>query len=289
MFDAVWHAWVRNREQPSPGGATPDGRDEAMIGLARRHLAGSGTPGIPVTADPRALASLRSDGLLLPAGPRFAFRRGDEFSSDMVRDFALAVLFARDGFDVLRQAGAPRWALRAARMACQGMLIDPRPGSPAVAGRMRDLQREFDTMAAASGDRWADLPWEAALTAGTAESVIRECAHDLLQPGGVLLDRVLRLITQRFSDAGAADPAIAAPVVAFLIEHAAEVEAARYRFAEEAGKLIASWLRAVRRAEMAGTTIEHWRPLRARVRDYLLRPGSADYEIEARVPGPAGG
>ena len=287
VFAAVWHAWVRNREQPSPGGATPDGRDEAMIGLARRYLAGSGTPGIPVTADPRALASLRSDGLLLPAGPRFAFRRGDEFSSDMVRDFALAVLFARDGFDVLRQAGAPRWALRAARMACQGMLIDSRPGSP-LAGRMRDLQREFDTMAAEFGDRWADLPWEAALTAGTAESVIRECAHDLLQPGGVLLDRILRLITQRFSDAGAADPAIAAPVVAFLIEHAAEVGEVRYRFAEEAGKLIASWLRAVRRAEMAGRTIDRWRPLRTRVRDYLLQPDSADYEVEAGVPGPAG-
>ena len=279
VFAAVWHAWVRNREQPSPGGATPDGRDEAMIGLARRYLAGSGTPGISVRADPRALASLRSDGLLLPAGPRFAFRRGDEFSSDMVRDFALAVLFARDGFDILRQAGAPRWALRAARMACQGMLIDPRPGTAAMAGRMRDLQREFDAMAGGFGDRWADLPWEAALTAGAAESVIRECAHDLLQPGGVLLDRILRLITQRFSEAGAADPAIAAPVVTFLVEYAAEVETVRYRLAEEVGKLTASWLRAVRRAEMAGRTIEHWRPVRTRVRDYLLQPDRADYEV----------
>jgi hypothetical protein len=45
-------------------------------------------------------------------------------------------------------------------------------------------------------------------------------------------------VSQRFSEAGAADPAIAAPVVAFLIEHAAEVEAVRYRFTEEASKLI---------------------------------------------------
>jgi hypothetical protein len=280
VFAAVWHAWVRNREQPSPGGATPDGRDDAMIGLARRYLAGSATPGTPPSADPRALASLRSDGLLLSAGPRFAFRRGDEFSSDMVRDFALAVLFLREGFNALNQARGPRWALRAARMACQGMLIDSQPGSH-VAARMRGLQREFDALAAEFGERWADVPWEAALTAGTAESVIRDCAHDLLQPGGVLLDRVLRLISQRFNDAGAADPAIAAPVVEFLIEHPAEVEAGRYRFAEEASKLTASWLRAVRRAEMAGGTIDRWRPLRARVRDCLLRPGRADYEVEA--------
>lgn len=279
VLDAVWHAWVRNREQPLPGGATPDGRAEAMIGLARRRLPGASADG-PVTADPRALASLRSDGLLLPAGPRFAFRQGDEFSSDTVRDFALAVLFARDGFDVLREAGAPRWALRAARMACQGMLITPGPGSPTLAGRMRDLQRQFAAMAAASGDRWADLPWEATLTAGIAESVIAGCAQDLLQPGGTLLDRVLRLMIQRFSPRGTADPAIAAPVVSFLIEHAAEVEAVRYRFAEEAGKLIASWLRSVRRAEMGGNAIDRWRPLRARVRDFLLRPGRDDHEVE---------
>ena len=56
------------------------------------------------------------------------------------------------------------------------------------------------------------------------------------------------LARARFSEAGAADPAIAAPVVAFLIEHAAEVEAVRYRFTEEASKLITSWLRSVRRA-----------------------------------------
>jgi hypothetical protein len=31
------------------------------------------------------------DGLLLPSGPGFAFRRDDEFASDTVRDFALAV------------------------------------------------------------------------------------------------------------------------------------------------------------------------------------------------------
>lgn len=278
VLDAVWHAWVRSRELPAPGGATPDGRDEAMTGLARRQLTGSRAPGAPVTTDPRALASLRSDGLLLPAGPRFAFRQGDEFSSDMVRDFALAVLFARDGFDVLRQAGAPRWTLRAARMACQGMLISPRPGSPGLSARMRDLQREFDILAAGSGSRWADLPWEAALTAGTAQSVLRECVQDLLQPGGAALDRILRLVSQRFSEEGTADPAIAAPVVAFLVEHAPEVEAVRYRFAEEAGKLIASWLRAVRRAELAGRTIDSWRPLRVRVRECLLRPGRADYE-----------
>jgi hypothetical protein len=279
VLGAVWHAWIRNREQPLPGGATPDGRDEAMTGLARRRLAGRG-PGGPLTSDSRALASLRSDGLLLPAGPRFALRPGDHFSGDMVRDFALAVLFTRDGFGILSEAGAPRWALRAARIACQGMLVGPGLGGPDLAGRMRDLQRQFDAIAAASGDRWADLPWEATLNAGTAESIIRECADDLLQPGGILLDRILRLVTQRFSHKGAADPDIAAPVVAFLTDHADKVAAVRYRFAGEAAKLTASWLRAVRRTEMAGKPADRWRPLRARVRDRLLHDSSTGEEAE---------
>jgi hypothetical protein len=282
VVDAVWHAWVRNREQPLPDGATADGRDETMTGLARRHLSGGGGAGAALTADPRALASLRMDGLLLPAGPGFAFRRGEEFSSDTVRDFALAVLFAREGFGALRQAGAPRWALRAARMACQGLLAVPGhpPGRPA-AGRMPDLLREFDAIAAEYGGRWAELPWEAALTTGAAETILQESAGDLLQPGAAALDRVLRLVSQRFTHAGAADPVIAAPVVAFIVERPAQVEAARYRFAEDAGQLIASWLRSVRRAEMAGGEVGPWRPLRGHVRDYVLRPGRADHEIEA--------
>ena len=146
---------------------------------------------------------------------------------------------------------------------------------------MPDLQREFDAIAAESGDRWAEVPWEAALTTGTAETVLRECAGDLLEPGAAVLDRVLRLVTQRFSHAGNADPVIAAPVVAFVVEHAEQVKGARYRFTEEAGQLIRSWLGSVRRAEMAGREVGPWRPLRARVRDYVLRPGRADHEIEA--------
>ena len=55
-----------------------------MLELARSSLAGGGTRPAPLmTADPRALPSLRSDGLLLPAGPQFAFRAA--MSSPMTR------------------------------------------------------------------------------------------------------------------------------------------------------------------------------------------------------------
>jgi len=275
VFGAVWHAWVRNGDQPSPGGATPDGREDVMTGLARLRLAGGGTGPVPLmTADPRALPSLRSDGMLLPAGPHFAFGPGDEFSNDTVRDFALARLFTRHGFDALREAGAPRWALRAARLACQARLVSPLADDSAVAAQTRNLKLEFDALAAASGDRWADLPWEAALTAGTSAAIIQACTGDLLQPGGAVLGRVLRLVTQRFGDQVVIDPVIGAPVVAFLIQHAAEVREASYEVAGQADKLITAWLRAVSRAEITEggpARIAQWQPLRARVRDHLLR------------------
>jgi hypothetical protein len=282
VFGAVWHAWVRNHDQPSPSGATPDGREDVMTGLARLRLAGSG-PGPLMTADSRALPSLRSDGLLLPAGPHFAFRAGDEFSNDTVRDFALARLFARHGFDALREAGAPRWALRAARVACQARLVSLLAHDSAVAAQIRNLQLEFDALAAASGDRWADLPWEAALTAGTAEAIIQACTRDLLQPGGALLGRVLRLVTQRFGEQAVIDPAIGAPVVAFLIQHAAEVREASYEVARQADRLVAAWLRAVGRVEVVEggpAKITRWQPLRAQVRDYLLHSDPIDLDTK---------
>jgi hypothetical protein len=255
-------------------GANSGGQDE--VGVPPGHHR-------PVQGAVQLTGTRRVRGVT--AGPHFAFRAGDEFSSDTVRDLALARLFMREGFDALRQAGAPRWALRAARLACQGKLATTPADDSTVAARMRELQSEFDSLAAASGDRWADLPWEAALTAGNAETVIRECAGDLLQDGGVLLSRVLRLVAQRFSDQGAIDPVIAAPVISFLIDHDREIREASYRLPEQADKMITGWLRAVSRAEIAAgapAEIERWQPLRVRVRDFLLGsdPAGSDLEIE---------
>jgi Mrp family chromosome partitioning ATPase len=290
VFGAVWYAWVRRRDQRSPGGASPDGREQVMLELARRSLAeGSGPATAPMMADPYALPSLRSDGLLLPAGPQFAFRQGDEFSTDTVRDFALARLFLREGFDSLRETGAPRRALRAARLACQARLVQvtrSSAGPVAVGAELRELQQQFDALAVAFGDRWADLPWEAALSAGPAEAVIEACASDLLQPDGDALSRVLRLLMQRFSAAGATDPVIAAPVVTFLVSRAGELREANYGLAEQAENLIRAWLRGVSRAERAPGGVDgaaRCRPLRAKVREYLLHldPPRSEVKLES--------
>ena len=115
---AVWSSRVRRDEELTSGGAvTPDERENALLGLVRRILVPA-TP--PDTASARALPSLRSDGLLLAAGQTAAWGQGDDFTSDLIRDFALARLHVQfEGCAPLQSASAPRWAIRAARLACQ--------------------------------------------------------------------------------------------------------------------------------------------------------------------------
>src|SRR5207302_1491055 len=103
------------------GGATPDGRERALMSLARQLLLPSPPGEAP---DASALPSLRSDGLLLPPGPTIAWHPGDEFASDLVRDMSVAELLITHGWGLLDEAGAPRWTLRAVRLACQAALAN---------------------------------------------------------------------------------------------------------------------------------------------------------------------
>ena len=151
VFAAVWHRLVRRPADNTTGAGTPDGRALALADLARRQL----VPAAPSPlADLGALPSLRSDGLLRTLGPTAVWRSGDEFATDLVRDFALAHVFVSDGWAALTHAGAPRWAIRAARLACQARYAgSSRPlGPPALSCR------RCSTLASDHGDRWADLP-----------------------------------------------------------------------------------------------------------------------------------
>jgi uncharacterized protein YjhX (UPF0386 family) len=116
VFAAVWHRLVRRREVTSRGGPTPDAREQAMLSLARRALLPASPAGPP---DPAALPSLRSDGLVISAGPASAWLPGDQFASDLVRDLAVARLLITGGWDLLDQADAPRWAPRGDHRSCR--------------------------------------------------------------------------------------------------------------------------------------------------------------------------
>ena len=93
------------------------------------------------------------------------WRAGDQFASDLIRDLAVARLLIIEGWEVLSAAHAPRWALRAARLACQSLLANA--GSDTEPVRLR-LQEVFDELAATHGGRWSEVPTEAMLTLGSA-------------------------------------------------------------------------------------------------------------------------
>ncbi|MEV8441908.1 hypothetical protein AB0425_31400 [Actinosynnema sp. NPDC051121] len=272
VFAAVWSRWVRRGERVDRGGATPDGRDEALMELARRRLLPD-EPSRPI--EPYALHSLRSDGLLLSADDHFAWSVGDEFASDVVRDLSTSRLFGRDGLALLNRAGAPRWTLRAARIASQVMLISGqrRPDATSVVEQtFRRLQVTFDEVSARHGDRWADVPLEAALTMGQAAFVFAACGTDLLASSGSLLDRALRLVTQRYSRLDAVDPVVGSSLVAFALDHMDQFDDVDRDVTERTMKVITSWLRGVNRLEREGQAhqTDIHRPLRQRVRDYVI-------------------
>jgi hypothetical protein len=93
----------------------------------------------------------------------------DEFASDLVRDLAIARLLITSGWHLLDQAGAPRWALRAARLACQARLAAAGAGSEL---ERTTIQAVFDELAKEHGSRWAEVPMEALLTLGNAQDAL---------------------------------------------------------------------------------------------------------------------
>lgn len=261
VFAAVWHGLVRRSERNEPGRGSPDGREFGLVELARRQILGKAITALPV--DPAALPSLRSDGLLLAPGSTAAWSSGDQFATDLIRDFAIARLFLTDGWAPLQDAGAPRWALRAARLACQGRFAQL--GLTTENARI-ELQEVFDNLALEHGDRWADLPLEALITLGSPHDALERAWPALIADDGEGIERLLRLALQRYTDGLAADPILVEPIVQLLLDHASEIPGLARNVRESVDEIEISWLRGLAFREREDTS----NPLRERLRDRLL-------------------
>ncbi|MFI0189543.1 hypothetical protein ACH4PW_18570 [Streptomyces sp. NPDC017082] len=270
VFAAVWNGLVRNGEEHPPGAASPDEREQAVLAVARRAL------GLPGEAPAGALPGLRSDAVLrAPANPAFA--AGDEFATDLIRDFALCRLFLTTGWDPLRTAGAPRWTMRAVRLACQAKLL-----SGDQAAVWRDLDREFGRLGEEMGERWTEVPAEALLTLGDAQTAIEHVWDDLAADGHRGLRTLLRLADLRYVSDSVADPFTLASVVASAYctdrDLGQHDPSARGGLGESVRTLVLAWLRGMAR-DTEGTD-----PLRRRVRDRLLaapRDRHDEFAVEA--------
>jgi hypothetical protein len=284
----VWTGLVRNHGRRDRG--LPDAREQVLLRLAERELAQRSAREVAGQLDASAVDGLRQDGLLRTAAEN-PWQVVPEFSHDELRRFAVARVLLADGTlgQAVLEAGAPRWALSAARLACQALLDRPDSASTPLRGRFARLQAAFDDVVdAGHGARWADLPAEALLTLGDPGPVLADAWAELCEGDGTGLRRVIRLINQRHRDATThlVDAVVAEPVVRLLLDGPSP-----WRRSEEVAKLLREWLIAVvARDEPAGHV------LRIRLREELVafcdeaeqrlreREEAAAAERAARVP-----
>ena len=271
VYSAVWESLIRRDEIHAPGAASPVDREQAALGVAKRTLGLAADPPHGIGA-----AELRSDGVLrVPNNP--ALSPGDEFATDLFRDFALCRLFITHGWEPLTSAGAPRWSIRAARLGCQTALLD---GSRLNA--WANLSTRFGEIASAQGDRWLEIPYEALLTLGDAESAIRELWGTLTDNKLASLTTLLRLAEARYVSGTIGDAFALAPLVKVAFCERPEIERGR-RFGhrtvhEVVQNLVLAWLRGMASSRPQPDS------LRQEVRDIILDgdpPLYDDFAVEA--------
>jgi hypothetical protein len=263
---AVWGRLVRRDELHRPGEPGPDAREQALLALATRAITGERA----AVTDPSALPSLRSDGILLPAGPDSAWAGTEQFAGDLIRDFALAWQFLVNGFGVLTIASAPRWAVRATLLAVQARLVN----TDDVVTTRRELQAALDEVAMDHGQRWSDLVDEATLTLGSSE-VLDRVWPTLVTNNASGLQRSLRVVTQRHTVAGVAEPLVAGPLADVYLAHAgsAELPAEVWKSAEE---VVIAYLRGL---VLQGE--DRPDPIRLTVRERALGDANVERHVEA--------
>ena len=259
VYGVIWRSLVRRNEASGTDLATPDGRETVLLALARRALLGTVLP----TLDPHSLSSLRRDGLLLPFE---AMGSGDEFAHDLIRDFSVARLLMLS-MNELVTAGAPRWALRAARLVFQAALLSTGDLSMEVS-RQLALSR---TLAVISGDRWLDIVFEALLEGQGITSIISAWPALIANQAEGLLGLLRWLRVHHYMQL-AAETAIAAPVVEMICAHNADLATLDDRCDADVEKavhaLLDAWLFGL--ANRMKNDEAH--SLRQRVRDLFLRP-----------------
>ncbi len=269
VFAVIWRYLVRNGEVANPGRPSPDARDRALVSVARQLLLPE-SPG--ERPDATVLPSLRSDGLLLAPGPTSAWNRADQFASDLVRDLSVARLLITEGFDTIPAAGAPRWALRAVRLACQATLA----ASTNTEVDWTRLQGVMAGIAAEHGQRWSEVPLEAILTLGSSEEALTQVWSKLLVSNTADLRTLLRLALQRFATDGFGDSSVLGPVVALTFcgngDPSKDDPYDRQGTGERVRNLVLAWLRGLI-ATKAGPFA-----LRQQVRDRLLVSDLKSYD-----------
>ena len=239
-MNEVWSGLVRRHEATDRG--FPDARERALLRLADIELREDSRLDSLSTIDQAALDGLRRDGLLR-GSVSDPFKIGPEFAHEEVRRYAVARLLLKNGSDPaskLSQTGAPRWALGAARLACQEFLALPGSTARPLRGRFVALQASFEALVDADhSPRWGDVPSEALLRLSNPDPVLRDAWPELQLGDSASLKRIARLVDQRLrNDNGIVNPIHIEPIIKLLLE-----DDTPWRSGGYAQDLLRDWLR----------------------------------------------
>ena len=279
----VWSGLVRRRERSDRG--HPGAREAVLLRLAELSLSGGERLDAIVGLDPAAVDGLRRDGLL-HSPPDNPFMIGPDFAHDEVRRYAVSrlLLAERDPTSRILSAGAPRWTLGAATLACQALLGEPDTLNTPLRGRFNTLQASFDQLVEAEhGARWGDVPGEALVTIADFSAVLEDAWPELCADDFAGLQRLARLVKQRLrKDNGDVDHVAIEPIIKLLLD-----EETPWRLGEYAEDLLREWLLG---HAIADTPAGH--PLRIQLRMRLVETCAAgdrrlDEEREAVAAGHA--
>lgn len=262
----VWSGLVRRRERSDRG--HPDAREIVLLRLAENSLSGGERLDAIVGLDPVAVDGLRRDGLL-HSPPDNPFMIGPDFAHDEVRRYAVSRLLLpeRDPASRILSAGAPRWTLGAATLACQAMLGEPDTLNTPLRGRFNTLQTSFDQLVEAEhGARWGDVPGEALVTIADFSAVLEDAWPELCADDFAGLQRLVRIVKQRLrKDNGTVDHVAIEPIIELLLD-----EETPWRLGEYAEDLLREWLLG---HAIADTPAGH--PLRIQLRMRLVETCAA--------------
>ena len=193
----VWAGLVRRHGRSDKG--QPEARESVLLSLAEVSLTETDRLHAINTLDATAIAGLRHDGLLQVSAEN-PFIIGPDFAHDEVRRYAVArlLLANRSPASRLASAGAPRWTLGAAKLACQSLLEEPDDSTRPLRGRFAALQESFDGLVEAGyGTRWGDVPSEALVTIAEPTGVLQDAWPALCTNSGAGLQRLARVVDQR--------------------------------------------------------------------------------------------
>ena len=257
----IWSGLVRKHESADRG--HPDAREVALLRLADLELSGGDRLSVIGGLDGAALAGLRQDGLLQTSEAN-PFMIGPDFAHDEVRRYAVARLLLSDNNPAskLLNAGVPRWAFSAARLASATLLEQPDGPHTPLMGRFGKLQASFDgVVEAGHGARWGDVPGEALVSMPDCSAVLRDAWPDLKSDDAAGIQRLARLVNQRLRDHnGIVNPVSIEPIVCLMLE-----DSEPWRSGEYASNLLKDWLRG---HVVAETSTEH--TARIRLRELLM-------------------